>query len=93
MFSIDAISFTLCTIVSGYGTHATGELLDDCYMASFVSNVSSSVTVGQVTTVYNESFGRDVAEFPDVFHSDISDGTCSEYGYHGLYLACAKGNV
>ena len=93
MFSIDAISFTLCSIVSGYGTHATGELLDDCYMASFASNVSSSVTVGQVTTVYDEAFDRNVAEFLDVFHPHIADVMCSEHGYHGLYLTCAKGNI
>ncbi len=91
-YSFDAIIFTLCSIVSGYGTHAMGELLDDCNMASFASNVSSSVTVGQITAAYDEAFDRDVAEFPNVFHPHIADGMCSEYGNHGLYLACAKGN-
>ena len=86
--SIDAISFTLCSIVSGYGNHAIGELLDDCNMASFATNVTSGVTVGKVTLVYDEDFDRDVAEFLNVFPSDISDGMCSEHGFHGLYLAC-----
>ncbi len=79
--------------MSGYGIHATGTLLDDCEMASIASNVSSSVTVGQITAVYDESIDRDVIEFLNVFRSDKSDGTCSERGYHGLYLACTTGNI